>query len=40
MPNNVFKLKIAGQAGQGIKSSGLTFARFATRSGFNIYNYF
>ena len=40
MPNKVYKLKIAGQAGQGIKSSGLTFSRFATRSGFNIYNYF
>jgi 2-oxoglutarate ferredoxin oxidoreductase subunit alpha len=36
---NVFKLKIAGQAGQGIKSAGLTFSKFATRSGFNIYNY-
>jgi 2-oxoglutarate ferredoxin oxidoreductase subunit alpha len=36
---NFFKVKIAGQAGQGIKSAGLTFSKFATRSGFNIYNY-
>ncbi len=35
----VYKIKIAGQAGQGIKSSGLTIAKFATRSGYNIYNY-
>lgn len=37
--NEVFKVKIAGQAGQGIKSAGLTFSRFVTRSGFNVYNY-
>jgi len=36
----VYKIKIAGQAGQGIKSSGLTLSRFAVKSGFNIYNYF
>ncbi len=36
---NVFKLKIAGQAGQGIKSAGLLFAKFASRSGYFIYNY-
>jgi 2-oxoglutarate/2-oxoacid ferredoxin oxidoreductase subunit alpha len=35
----VFKIKIAGQAGQGIKSAGLMVAKFATRSGYNIYNY-
>ena len=26
-------------AGQGIKSSGILFARFANRSGYNIYNF-
>lgn len=36
----VLKIKIAGQAGQGIKSSGLTLSKFAVKSGFNIYNYF
>jgi 2-oxoglutarate ferredoxin oxidoreductase subunit alpha len=35
----IFTLKIAGQAGQGIKSSGITFAKFASRSGYHIYNY-
>lgn len=35
----VFKVVIAGQAGQGIKSAGLTLSKLATRSGFNIYNY-
>jgi len=39
MINNVFKVKIAGQAGQGIKSAGLMLAKFASRSGYNIYNY-
>jgi 2-oxoglutarate ferredoxin oxidoreductase subunit alpha len=34
-----FRLKIAGQAGQGIKSSGLTFAKLASRSGYFVYNY-
>jgi 2-oxoglutarate ferredoxin oxidoreductase subunit alpha len=38
--SKVYKVKIAGQAGQGIKSSGLTFSRFVVKSGFNIYNYF
>lgn len=37
--NDVFKIKIAGQAGQGIKSAGLIFSKFLTRSGFNVYNY-
>jgi 2-oxoglutarate ferredoxin oxidoreductase subunit alpha len=32
-------LKIGGQAGQGIKSVGLIFAKLATRSGFYIYTY-
>jgi len=36
---NVFRLKIGGQAGQGVKSTGLTFAKFASRSGFQVYNY-
>ena len=35
----VISIKIGGQAGQGIKSSGLLFAKFAVRSGYNIYNY-
>ena len=34
-----FSLKIGGQAGQGIKSAGLMFAKLATRSGFHIYTY-
>src|SRR5437868_2544499 len=32
-------LKIGGQAGQGIKSAGLMFAKLATRSGYHIYSY-
>lgn len=32
-------LKIGGMAGQGIKSAGLMFAKLATRSGYNIYDY-
>lgn len=32
-------LKIGGQAGQGIKSAGLMFAKSATRSGYHIYTY-
>lgn len=32
-------LKIGGFAGQGVKSSGLAFAKLATRSGYNIYSY-
>jgi len=35
----IFTLKIAGMAGQGIKSSGILYARFANRSGCHIYNY-
>lgn len=34
-----FSLKIGGQAGQGIKSAGLMFAKLATRSGYHIYTY-
>ena len=37
--NKVFTLKIGGMAGQGIKSAGIMYARFANRSGFHIYNY-
>jgi 2-oxoglutarate/2-oxoacid ferredoxin oxidoreductase subunit alpha len=37
--NSVFTIKIGGQAGQGIKYSGLILGKFATRSGYNIYNY-
>lgn len=36
---SVFTLKIGGQAGQGIKSSGLAFAKFAVRSGYHIHSY-
>lgn len=32
-------LKIGGQAGQGIKSAGLMFAKLSTRSGYHIYTY-
>lgn len=35
----VLSIKIGGEAGQGIKSTGLTLAKFATRAGFNIYDY-
>lgn len=35
----IFTLKIAGAAGQGIKSSGILFAKFANRSGCFIYNF-
>jgi 2-oxoglutarate/2-oxoacid ferredoxin oxidoreductase subunit alpha len=35
----VLSVKIGGEAGQGVKSSGLLLAKFATRSGFSIYNY-
>jgi len=34
-----FAVKIGGQAGQGIKSAGLMFAKLATRSGYHIYDY-
>lgn len=39
MKSDVLSVKIGGQAGQGIKSSGLLFAKFVVRSGYNIYNY-
>ena len=37
--NKIFSVKIGGFAGQGIKAAGLMFAKVATRSGYNIYNY-
>jgi 2-oxoglutarate ferredoxin oxidoreductase subunit alpha len=39
MSDTVFTIKIGGQAGQGIKSAGILFAKFASRSGYHIYNY-
>jgi 2-oxoglutarate ferredoxin oxidoreductase subunit alpha len=39
MKQKILRLKIAGQAGQGVKSAGLLFARFASRSGYHIFNY-
>lgn len=39
MNKDVFRIKIGGAAGQGIKYSGLILAKFASRSGYNIYNY-
>ena len=36
---DIFTLKLAGMAGQGIKSAGIMYARFANRSGCYIYNY-
>lgn len=36
---NIFSVKIGGQAGQGVKSAGLMLAKTATRSGYHIYNY-
>jgi len=39
MANECFTLKIAGKAGQGVKSSGISFARFANRSGYHVYTY-
>lgn len=38
MKNN-FKIKIAGSAGQGVKSAGLILSKFISRSGFYTYNY-
>lgn len=35
----VFSLKIAGAAGQGVKSAGLMFSKLFTRSGFEVYNH-
>ncbi|PJE60027.1 MAG: 2-oxoacid:acceptor oxidoreductase subunit alpha [Candidatus Portnoybacteria bacterium CG10_big_fil_rev_8_21_14_0_10_44_7] len=37
--NQTFSLKIGGGAGQGIKSAGLLFSKFASLSGYYIYNY-
>ncbi|MBU1016788.1 2-oxoacid:acceptor oxidoreductase subunit alpha [Patescibacteria group bacterium] len=37
--NQIFSLKIGGGAGQGIKSAGLLFSKFASLSGYYIYNY-
>jgi len=39
MQNKVYKIKIAGQAGQGIKSAGLILSKFLTRQNHHIYNY-
>ena len=39
MSDAIFTIKIGGQAGQGIKSAGILFAKFASRSGYYIYNY-
>ena len=41
MPDHqsIYTLKIGGQAGQGIKSAGKTFARFASRSGYNVFTH-
>lgn len=35
----VYTFKIAGMAGQGIKSAGLLFAKFASRSGYHVFNF-
>jgi len=37
--DGVFKVKIGGQAGQGIKATGLILAKIATRSGKHVYTY-
>jgi len=40
MPKSkVSSIKIGGQAGQGVKTSGIYFSKIASRSGYNIYNY-
>lgn len=39
MSASIFTIKIGGQAGQGIKSTGVLFSKFASRSGYYIYNY-
>jgi 2-oxoglutarate/2-oxoacid ferredoxin oxidoreductase subunit alpha len=36
---NIFSLKLGGQAGQGVKSIGQVFSKVATRSGYQIYTY-
>ena len=35
----IFTIKIGGQAGQGIKSAGLLFAKTAARSGYQTYDH-
>src|SRR3990167_8458513 len=37
--SNILRVKIGGQAGQGVKTSGLLLAKLSTRSGYHIYNY-
>lgn len=37
--STVYSIKIGGQAGQGVKTSGLYFSKVASRSGYSIYNY-
>ncbi|OGH09725.1 MAG: hypothetical protein A2152_03890 [Candidatus Levybacteria bacterium RBG_16_35_6] len=39
MEESIYKIKIGGAAGQGIKYSGLILAKLVTRLGYNIYNY-
>lgn len=36
---NIFTLKVGGQAGQGIKSAGMVLAKVTTRSGYHVYDY-
>lgn len=39
MPAPVFSIKIGGEAGQGVKSTGLMLAKFAARADLSIYDY-
>lgn len=39
MMSKMFRIRIAGRAGQGVKSAGLILSKFATRSGLYTYNY-
>lgn len=39
MVTGVFSINIGGEAGQGIKSAGLLLAKFAVRTGLNVYDY-
>ncbi|PIZ98714.1 MAG: hypothetical protein COX78_02875, partial [Candidatus Levybacteria bacterium CG_4_10_14_0_2_um_filter_35_8] len=39
MNQDILSIKIGGAAGQGIKSAGLMFAKVASRSGFNTFDY-
>jgi len=39
MDENAFNFRIAGEAGQGIASAGLTFAKIAVRSGYFAFDY-